>query len=84
MTDTAQLVAPPRSSTTEIVPSGPEMTSELVLANWVPSETLAMGAEIERAPPVMSKLAGVAADAGAVTNAVALAAASAPTSMTPR
>jgi hypothetical protein len=60
------------------------MVKALVLATCEPNETLAVGADIESAPAVMSKLAGVAAEAGRESSVPAPIVATAATHMATR
>jgi hypothetical protein len=64
ITDATQVVVPPRKSETVMSPSGPEIVFAVFDVPCDPSDTLAVGALIVRAPPVTVKVVGVAARAG--------------------
>ena len=59
MTDAVQLVAPPRWSDTVTTPSEPVIVLELFETGCDPSETLPVGALIDRPPAVSVKVAVV-------------------------
>jgi hypothetical protein len=73
ITDTVQLVAPPRWSETVTLPSRPEIVLELVEATCDPSDTLPVGALIDNAPAVSVKVAVVSAPAGSTATAASAA-----------
>lgn len=61
ITDTVQLVAPPRWSETVTLPSGPEIVLELVDATCDPSDTLPVGARAPVFPKHLVMRASVSA-----------------------
>jgi hypothetical protein len=73
ITEATQVVAPPRWSETVTTPSAPEIVLELFDTACVPSDTLDVGALIDRPPAVRLNVAGVAATAGAATAAATVA-----------
>jgi len=64
ITDTVQVVAPPRWSETLTTPSGPAIVLEVIEETCDPSETLAVGVLIDKVPATRLKVAGVAEPAG--------------------
>jgi hypothetical protein len=64
ITDTVQVVAPPRWSETLTTPSGPAMVLEAIEETCEPSDTLAVGVLIDSVPATSWKVAGVAEPAG--------------------
>jgi hypothetical protein len=64
ITETVQVVAPPRWSETLMTPSGPDMTLDVIEETCEPSETLAVGVLMDSVPATSSKVAGVAEPAG--------------------
>ena len=73
ITEATQVVAPPRWSETVTTPSEPEIVLELFDTVCVPSDTLAVGAEIDSPPAVRLNVAGVVAPAGRAKAAVTVA-----------
>jgi hypothetical protein len=73
ITDAVQDVAPPRWSETVTTPSEPVIVLELLAATCDPSDTLPVGALIDSAPAVSSKVAGVAAPPGRAVAAATVA-----------
>jgi hypothetical protein len=78
ITEATQVVVPPRKSETVTRPSGPEIVFAVFDVPSDPSDTLAVGALIVRAPPVTVKVVGVAAPAGAAVPSPAARAAKVP------
>ena len=64
ITDTVQVVAPPRWSETLTTPSGPAIVLAVIDETCEPSETLAVGVLMDSVPATSWKLVGVAEPAG--------------------